>query len=98
MATAATKTKSRLIPDYEAAEERFRETSDRIVDANTKLVGAYLDGVERYVSSLAALERKLGQQTKIDAFSTLTEAHANVVEDVTKASVTAARELVATAS
>ena len=62
--------------------------------AGRKVTGAYLDGVERYVAGVAKAERKFGEQSQIDVFGQLLNAHASLTEDVVKASVTATRELI----
>jgi len=94
MATAATKTGT-VVPDLEAATEHAREVNDRVTEVGRKVTSAYLDGVEQYVSGLAQFERKLGEQSHVEAVADLFDAHAKLTEDVTKASVAAARELIA---
>jgi hypothetical protein len=85
---ATTTTKNTFVPDLEAASERFAE-------AGRKLTYAYLDGVEKYVSGVAQFERKLGEQAQAEPVASFLTAHAKLTEDVTKASVSAARELIA---
>jgi hypothetical protein len=93
---AATANKSRtFVPDLEAATERARETNDRMTDAGRKVTSAYLDGVEKYIAEVARFERKLGEQSKVEAVASLLDAHAQLTEDVVTASVSAARELIA---
>ncbi|MHB1571130.1 MAG: hypothetical protein ACYCXW_23900 [Solirubrobacteraceae bacterium] len=94
MATS-TKQQSSSTPDFEAVNERVRETSDRMFEAGRKLTGAYLDGVERYVHGLAQFERKLGEQSYLQPVAGVLSAHAKLTEDLTSASVSAARELIA---
>ncbi len=94
MASNSTKQTS-LYPDLEAAGERVREANERVIDAGRKVSHAYLDGVERYVSGLTQFERKLGEQSQLETVSSFLGAHAKLTDDVTKASVSAARELVA---
>ena len=81
-------------PDIDAATERAREASDRITEAGRKVTSAYLDGVERYFTGLAKAERHFGEQTQFEAVGHLLNAHANLTEDVVKASVSATRELI----
>ena len=98
MATTTSKTNSRtrnVTPDLDAATERVREANERIVEAGRKVTLAYLDGVERYWSGIAKAERKFGDQAQIEAFGQLLHTHADLTEDVVKASVAATRELVA---
>jgi hypothetical protein len=93
---AATSTKiNTSVPDLETATERAREASDRLTEVSRKVTAAYLDGIERYVADFAKFERKLGEQTKMDAAAGLLSTHAQITEDFANASVSAARELIA---
>lgn len=92
MATA--NTKNSFVPDLEAATERARETNDRLAEVGRKVTGAYLDGVEKYAASVADFERKLAKQTQVDAIASMFETHAQLTEEVVKAGVSAARELI----
>jgi hypothetical protein len=92
MATA--NTKNSFVPDLEAATERARETNDRFTEVSRKLTSAYLDGVEKYTESFADFERKLGQQTHVEAIAGMFDTHAQLTEEVVKAGVSAARELI----
>lgn len=94
MTTASTKS-STVVPDLEAATERAREANDRFVDVGRKVSNAYLDGVETYVAGLAQLERTISEQSQVESVASLLGTHAQVTEDVVKASVSATRELIA---
>jgi hypothetical protein len=94
MATASTKSGT-FIPDLETASDRVRESNDRLTEAGRKVMSAYLDGVEKYGAQLAQSERKLAEQSQVEAFAGLLDTHAKVTEEVVKASVSAARELIA---
>lgn len=94
MATSS-KQQSTSYSDLEAVGERVRETGDRLAEAGRKLTGAYLDGFERYVHGLAQFERKLGEQSHLEPVAGVLNAHAKLTEDLTSASVSAARELIA---
>jgi hypothetical protein len=87
--------KNDLYPDLEAASDRVRQANDRVLDAGRKVTHAYLDGLERYVSSVAQFERKIGEQSQVEAVASFLNAHAQMTQDVTNATVTAARELIA---
>jgi hypothetical protein len=91
---AATTTRNHTIPDVDAAAERVRHANDRLTEAGRKMTTAYLDGVERYVGGLADAERKLARQSQFESVGDLLKAHANVTEEVVKASVAATRELI----
>jgi hypothetical protein len=94
MAAGSTKNDT-FVPDLEAATERVREANERFAEAGRKVTNAYLDGLERYVTSVAQFERKLGEQSQVESVASVLSAHAKLTEDVTKASVSAARELLA---
>ena len=94
-AATSTKQQSNLYPDLEAAGERVREANERFIEAGRKVTSAYLDGLERYVNGLTQFERKVGAQSQVEAVTGLVNAHAKMTEDVTGATVSAARELVA---
>lgn len=95
MATSTSRTKTKTTtPDLAAATEQFREAGDRFVAASRKVTGAYLAGLERYSSGLVKTERKIGEQSRIDAVGQIITAHASLTENVVKASVSKTRELV----
>jgi hypothetical protein len=95
MATASTKQQTTIHPDLEAAGERVREVNERMLDAGRKVTAAYLDGLEQYVNGLAQFERKLGEQAHLEPVAGVLTAHAKLTQDITSASVSAARELIA---
>ena len=86
MTTSSTTTKT-AVPDFEGANER-------LLEASRKVSTAYLEGVENYISGLAQLERKVAEQSKVDAVASLLGAHADLTEEITKGSVSAVRELI----
>ncbi len=92
MATA--NTRNSFVPDLEAAGERARETNERLTEVGRKMTSAYLDGVEKYAESFAEFERKLGKQSHVDAVASMFDTHAQLTEEVVKAGVSAARELI----
>jgi len=93
MATSTSRNHTQT-PDFEAAAERVKKANDRIADAGRKVTSAYLDGVERYVIGLADAERKIAEQAQFEAVGGLLSTHANITEDVVKASVAATRDLI----
>ena len=92
MATA--NTRNSFVPDLEAATERARETNDRLTEVGRKMTSAYLDGVEKYAESFADFERKLGKQSHVEAVASMFDTHAQLTEEVVRAGVSAARELI----
>jgi len=95
MAATQTKQDQTLYPDFESAAEQARETGDKFIEAGRKITNAYLDGVEKYVHGVARFQRKLGEQSKLEPLSGVLTAQAKLTEDLTSASVSAARELIA---
>ncbi len=99
MATSNTRTTGNTkagtaTPDFEAATDQIREAGDRFAAVSRKVTGAYLDGVERYVTGVTKVERKIGEQSQVDVFGQLLNAHAQLTDDLTKAGVAATRELI----
>jgi hypothetical protein len=92
---AHTKQDNALYPDFESAAEQARETGDKFLEASRKITNAYLDSVEKYVHGVAQYQRKLGEQSKLEPITGVLTAQAKLAEDLTSASVTAARELIA---
>ena len=93
MGATSTKTNT-VVPDFEAATERAREVNERLLDAGRKASSAYLDGVEKYVTDVTQFERKIAKQSHVDAVASMLGAHADLTEEITKVSVSAARELI----
>ena len=92
-ATSSTKTNT-AVPDFQAATERAREANERLLEAGRKVSTAYLEGVENYISGLVQFERKVAKESPVDAVASLLGAHADLTEEITKVSVSAARELI----
>ena len=93
MASTSAKTNT-AVPGFEAAAERARETNERLLETGRKVSSTYLDGVENYISGLVQFERKVGEQSKVESVASLFSTHAQLTEDVVKANVSAARELI----
>ena len=84
-----------IYPDFETATEQAREAGDKLIEAGRKVTNAYLDGLEKYVHGVAQFQRRLGEQSKLEPFAGVLTAQAKLAEDLTSASVNAARELIA---
>jgi hypothetical protein len=95
MAASQTKQDHSLYPDFESVAEQARETGDKFLDASRKITNAYLDSVEKYVHGVAQFQRKLGEQSKLEPVAGMLAAQAKLGEDLTSASVTAMRDLIA---
>ena len=85
---------SNFAPDIEAAVERAREANDRFVEVGRKVSSAYLNSVEHYFVGVAKFERKLGEQSNVEAITSLLDSHAKLTEDVARTSISATRELI----
>jgi hypothetical protein len=94
MAATTSRTKTST-PDLEAATERAREANERMIEASRKVSNAYLDGIEKYVAGLSRIERKFAEQSKVEAVASMLGAHADLTEEMTKVSVSAARGMIA---
>jgi hypothetical protein len=94
MAATQTKQDKILYPDFENVAEHARETGDKFFDASRKVTNAYLDGVEKYVHGVAQFQRKLAEQSKIEPLTGALNAQAKLGEDLTSASISAARDLI----
>ncbi len=94
MATTTSTKTNQAVPDFQAAAERARETNERLLETGRKVSSTYLDGVETYVSGLLQFERKVADQSKVEPVASVLSTHAQLTEDVVKASVSAARELI----
>jgi transposase len=95
MATTSDNKHNTPYPDLEAATDRVRQANERFIEASRKVTSAYIDGLERYIGGLTEFERKLGAQAQSDAVTSLFNAHAKMTDDVTSATVSVARELLA---
>ena len=95
MDTQSTQDTNNIYPDFENATAQAREAGDKLIEAGRKVTNAYLDGLEKYVHGVAQFQRRLGEQSKLEPFSGVLTAQAKLAEDLTSASVTAARELIA---
>lgn len=93
MAASSTKTNT-AAPDLEAATQRAHEATERLLEAGRKVSKAYLDGVENYMTGFAQFERKVAEQSQVSGVASLLGAHADLTDEITRVSVSAARELI----
>jgi hypothetical protein len=64
-----------------------------VPEAAKKITTIYLDGVERTITGVTDFQRKLAQNVKPEPAATLLEAQADLTDDLTAVTLTAAREL-----
>jgi major membrane immunogen (membrane-anchored lipoprotein) len=91
----ATQTKKRSTEtQVDETVGRIRDLNENIVDSARRAGGAYLDGYERTLKSIADYQEKVGSESQVDWVSTLTKAQADFTRDVTKIYTSAARDLI----
>jgi hypothetical protein len=75
--------------------DQFVKLSDQFTEIGSKVGKLYLDGYESAVSDVTDFQRKLAEQSKIESVGKLVNAQADLVSDLTKASVAATRKVLA---
>ncbi len=81
---------------------RFEETTERLVDYNEKvlevgrrLAGSTIDSYERAAFTVADLQEKVADASRVEWVTTVASAQAGLTRELTKAYTKAARELLA---
>src|ERR1700737_1249325 len=95
MATSSKKTTTAAVPDCDPVTENVRDANERLAEVGRKVSSAYLDAVEKYADGIVQFERKIAEQSPIEPVANMFETHAKLTEEVVKASVEGARELIA---
>jgi len=72
-------------PDVEAAAQRVRELSERVIELSKKNGLAWLDTYEKVLDGLLRLEEQAGKGTQVDWINTLATTHADFVREVSQA-------------
>jgi len=72
-------------PDVEAAAQRARELSERVIELSKKNGLAWLDTYEKVLDGLLRLEEQAGKGTQVDWINTLATTHADFVREVSQA-------------
>jgi len=72
-------------PDVEAAAQRVRELSERVIELSKKNGLTWLDTYERVLDGLLRLEEQAGKGTQVDWINTLATTHADFVREVSQA-------------
>lgn len=75
------------------AAERIRELTEQFIDAAKKAGNVTLDAYERSLQSLVEFEQHAAGASQLDWVSSIAQAHAKFVQDVSSAYVSAAREM-----
>jgi hypothetical protein len=75
------------------AAQRIRELTERFIDAAKKAGNESLDVYEKSLQSLVDFEERAAGASQLDWVSSIAQAHAKFVQDVSAAYVSAAREM-----
>jgi hypothetical protein len=78
---------------HEEAAERVRALNEQIIEAGRKAGTQYLDAYEQTLKGIADYEQKLADASPVEAFSTLLNAQADFVREISKAVTAQGREL-----
>jgi hypothetical protein len=88
---------SNLGPDPTAASEeavqRIRELNERFIDSAKAAGNQTLDAYEKALQSLVEFQEKAAGATQLDWVSSIAQAHAKFIQEVSNAYVSAAREM-----
>jgi hypothetical protein len=91
----ATQTKTPTADSVEAVAERLTELNEQAVANGRKAGAAYATSYEKAVVALVDSYKKAAAATRLDWVSTMATAQADFTREVTKAYISAARDLVA---
>jgi len=79
-------------PDLEAAAQRVRQLSEKLIETSKKNGLAWLETYERVLNSLLTLEEQAARGTQVDWISTLATTHADFVREVSQAYLNTIRQ------
>jgi hypothetical protein len=72
-------------PDLEAAAQRIRELSEKLIETSKKNGLVWLETYERVLNSMLALEEQAARGSQVDWITTLATTHADFVREVSQA-------------
>jgi phage-related protein len=73
--------------------ERIRELTEQFIEAAKKAVNVTMDAYERSLQGLVDFEQQAAGASQLDWVSSIAQAHAKFVQDVSSAYVSAARDM-----
>jgi hypothetical protein len=82
---------SNLAPDLEAAAERVKQTSDRVLALSKENGLAWLEAYEKMLNGVLKLEQETAKDLGPDWIDTLVSTQADVVRELSGAFLTAAK-------
>ena len=77
----------------EEASQRIRDLTERFIDSAKKAGNASLDTYEKSLQSLVDFQEQAAGASQLDWVTSIAQAHAKFVQDVSSAYVAAAREM-----
>jgi hypothetical protein len=81
-----------LAPDLEAAAERIKQTSDRVLALSKENGLAWLEAYEKMLNGVLKLEEETAKDLGPDWIDTLVSTQADVVREMSGAFLTAAKD------
>jgi hypothetical protein len=75
------------------AAQRIRELTERFIDAAKTAGNASLDAYEQSLRGLLEFQERAANASQLDWVSSIANAHAKFVQDVSNAYISAAREM-----
>jgi len=79
-------------PDLEAAAQRVRQLSEKLLETSKKNGLVWLETYEKVLNSMLALEEQAARGTQVDWISTLATTHADFVREVSQAYLNTIRQ------
>jgi len=79
-------------PDLEAAAQRVRQLSEKLIETSKKNGLVWLETYEKVLNSMLALEEQAARGTQVDWISTLATTHADFVREVSQAYLNTIRQ------
>jgi hypothetical protein len=83
---------SSFTPDIEAAAERIKQTSDRVLELSKENGLAWLEAYEKMLNGVLKLEEETAKDLGQDWVSTLVSAQTDVVREMSEAFLGAVRD------
>ena len=83
---------SHFSPDIEAAAQRIKQTSDRVLELSKENGLAWLEAYEKMLNGVLKLEEETAKDLGADWINTLVSAQADMVREMSGAFLTAAKD------
>jgi hypothetical protein len=83
---------SSFSPDIEAAAQRIKQTSDRVLELSKENGLVWLEAYEKMLNGVLKLEEETAKDLGADWVNTLVSTQADVVREMSEAFLTAAKD------